>query len=402
MLQLLSFKNMSEFSEVTDHMNSSTPISEASAALDEREILYGNVYANEVVSGLLTASINNRNNYLLAEKAVTCIPLLVAGTLQWLGHSNVSTAIIGKLVMMLRQQRTGTHITLLALRTIADLCALEPTRKIFTEFSTIKILVKTIDFQLKKGPQLMKRECLLLRQVVRKWQRVMNIDDNVTNMISQYLFSKKRSDCIVQLCCELIADFAVIRTRKVEQKIASTSGLNQILIDVLGSTSSVKVKSKALVTMRKLGIQRISRDLIHNGAYEVIISAMRDNIEDITLVKEGIEIITELLVMYVWNDDEPDWKPGDGSLLEIGYRRLLDANACQVLYQLIMAKAENTMKAWQLTHQMAYCSLVSPSRTATAELKELFLKIGVTDALHEAKTLYPDYYYLQSEGRFFD
>ena len=373
---------MSEISEVIGHLNSDPPISELSD--------FGNVYANELVSRLLTASINDRNNFSLAEKAVKCIPLLVAGTLQWLGHSDVSTAIIGKLVRMLRQQRTGTHITVLALRTITDLCVHEPTKKIFTEFSTIKILVKAIEYQLKKGPELMKKESFLLRRVVRKWQRVMNIDDNVTNMISQYLFSQKRSDYIVKLSCELIADFAIIRSKKVEKKIISTSGLNQILIDVLGSTSSIKVKLKALVAMRKLGIRRISRDLIHNGTYEVIISVIRDNIEDVAFAKEGIEICTELLEMYVWNDDEPDWKSGDASLLEIGYRRLLDANACQVLYQVIIAQSENTIIAWQLTQQMSFCAHVSSSSTANRELNELFQEIGIADAMHDAKIQYPD------------
>jgi hypothetical protein len=398
---------MAELSEVIDNSHSDhsdhsdPPVPELPTAIDQREIDFGNVYANEIVSGFLTASIDNRNNYLLAERAVKCIPLLVEGTTQWLGHSNVSTAIIRKLVKMLRQQRSGTHITLLALLAITDLCVHEPIGKIFTEFSTIKILVKVIEYQLKKRPQLMKQESLLLRRVVQKWQRVMNIDNNVTNHIAQYLFSQKRSDYIVHLCCELIAGFAVIRSKKVAQKISSTSGLNQILIDVLGSSSSIKVKLKALVAMKKLGIRRISRDLIHNNAYEQIIAVIRDNVDHVAFVKQGIEIISELLEMYVWNDDEPDWKPGDASLLETGFRRLLNTNACQVLHQVITSQPENTMIAWQLTHQIAYCSRVSPSRTATAELKVMFQEIGIADALHDARLLYPNHFYLQSDERFY-
>jgi hypothetical protein len=351
------------------------------------------VYANEQLSQLFSDALLNPNTYHLADEAVHCIPLLVAGSKQWLGYSNVSNSILSKLVRLLRKQKSRSDFCLLALAAILDLCGdkdvtHDPNVLRFSDLSTLKVVVKVLDDQLKASVELQKRNNVYLNLIARRWQKFMNIDDNIRNSIFQYLFSQKRQDAVVQLCCQAIIELVESNLSKVVCKVRSTSGLSRILIDVMNSSVSTKVKCTALTAIQKLILRGYGPEQVHLGICEALSNNISGNISDVSFVRDAIVTTYELLSQFDGRN-HCDWKLGT----EIALRKVLSANVCEVLLKVIFTHKDVPM-AWSLLAQIADFSEVSTNRTAAADLRNLFLDCGITDAINAASAVdLKDYYF---------
>jgi hypothetical protein len=344
------------------------------------------VYANEQLSQLFSDALLNPSIYHLADEAVHCIPLLVAGSKQWLGYSNVSNSILSKLVRLLRKQKSRSDFCLLALTAILDLCGdkdvtHDPNVLRFSDLSTLKVVVKVLEEQLKASVELQKRNNVYLNLIVRRWQKLMNIDDNIRNSIFQYLFSQKRQDAVVLLCCQLIIELVDSNLSKVVCKVRSTSGLSRILIDVLNSSVSTKVKCTALTAIKKLALRGYGPEQIHSGICEALSNNISGNISDVSYVRDAIGTTYELLSQFDGRN-YCDWKLGT----EIALRKLLSANICEVLLKVIFTHKDVPM-AWSLLAQIADFSEVSTNRTAAADLRNLLLDCGISDAINAASSI---------------
>lgn len=344
------------------------------------------VYANEQLSQLFSDALLNPNIYHLADEAVHCIPLLVAGSKQWLGYSNVSNGVLSKLVRLLRKQKSRSDFCLLALTAILDLCGdkdvtHDPNVLRFSDLSTLKVIIKVLDEQVNGGAELQRRNNLSLNLVVRKWQKLMNIDDNIRNSIFQYLFSQRRQDAVVQLCCQLIVEFLGSNLSKVVCKVRSTSGLCRILIDVMNSSVSIKVKCTALTAIKKLIANGYGPQQIHSGIFESLTNNILSNISDVTYIRDAIDTLSELLSQF---DERNHF---DLKLeLEIALRKLLSVSICEVLLKVIFMH-EDVPVAWCLLAQIADICEVSTTRTAAADLRSLLLDCGISDAIEKASLI---------------
>lgn len=344
------------------------------------------VYANEQLSQLFSDALLNPNIHHLANEAVHCIPLLVAGSKQWLGYSNVSNSILSKLVRLLRKQKSRSDFCLLALTAILELCddkdvTHDPNVLRFSDLSTLKVIVKVLDEQLKASVKIQRRNNLSLNLIVRRWQKLMNIDDNIRNSIFQYLFSQRRQDAVVQLCCRLINEFVGSNLSKVVCKVRSTSGLCRVLIDVMNSSVSIKVKCTALTAIRKLTLKGYGSEHIQSGICEALTSSIGSNISDVPYIRDAINTTYELLSQFD-SGNQADWFLG----IEIALKKLLRTNMCEVLLKVIFTQKDVPM-AWSLLAQIADFAEVSATRTAAADLRNLLLNCGIFDAINSASSL---------------
>ena len=350
---------------------------------------YTTVRSNADVSKLFSDALNDPTDYSLADDAISSVPLLAEGTKSWLGKSNVSTCIIGQLVRLLRKNAKRTNFCSSALKVIIDLCndrdvTHDPNILRFTEASLLKVVVKVLNHQLTTNTKVKQRDCLLLNLIIKKRQQVRNIDDNVMNLIFQYLFSQRKSDTVVQLCCELFIIFSEADIAKVTKKLAGTVGLGKILSDVMRSRVVLDVKSTALAAITAVTLQTIGMELIRCGVYEPIINVIRDNLFDVGFVGKGLRFIHGMLVLHMREEFESDWKVGDDDLLESGYRKLLSIDTCEVLLGVIKLDDPNKRVAWLLLRQLTLCSSVIPEECAAAELQTLFRTGGIAHALEQA------------------
>ena len=350
---------------------------------------YTSVRSNADVSNLFSDALNDPTNCSLADDAVSSVPLLAEGTKSWLGKSNVSTCIIGQLVRLLRKNAKRTTFCVSALKVITDLCndkdvTHDPNILRFTEASLLKVVVKVLNHQLTTNTKVKQRDCLLLNLIIKKRQQVTNIDDNVMNLIYQYLFSQKKSDSVVQLCCELFIIFSEANITKVTKKIAGTVGLGKVLSDVMRSCVIVGVKSTALAAITAVTLQTIGMELIRCGVYEPIVNLIKDNLSDEEFVGKGLRFIHGMLVLHMREEFESDWKEGDDALLESGYRKLLSINTCEILLGVIELDDPNRRAAWLLLRTLTLCSLAILEVHAIAELQSLFRISGIAHVLEEA------------------
>lgn len=368
-------------------------VSERKTNSARKLIDFTTVYANEQLSQLFSDALLNPNIHHLADEAVHCIPLLVAGSKQWLGYSNVSNGVLSKLVRLLRKQKSRSDFCLLALTAILDLCGdkdvtHDPNVLRFSDLSTLKVIIKVLDEQVNVGAELQRRNNLSLNLVVRKWQKLLKIDDNIRNSIFKYLFSQRRQDAVVQLCCQLIIEFLGSNLSKVVCKVRSTSGLCSILIDVMNSSVSTKVKCTALTAIKKLIARGYGPQQVYSGIFESLTNNILSNISDVIYIRDAIGTVSALLSQF---DERNHF---DLKLeLEIALRKLLSANICEVLLKVIFMHKDAPV-AWSLLAQIADISEVSTTRTAAADLRTLLLDCGILAAIDKASFIDPKENYI--------
>ena len=350
---------------------------------------YTTVRSNADVSKLFSDALNDPTDCFLADDAISSVPLLAEGTKSWLGKSNVSTCIIGQLVRLLRKNAKRTNFCLSTLKVIIDLCndkdvTHDPNILRFTEASLLKVVVKVLNHQLTTNTKVKHRDSLLLNLVVKKQQQVINIDDNVMNLIFQYLYSQKKSDTVVQLCCELFIKFGEASITKVTKKLASTVGLGKALSDVMRSCAVLSVKAAALAAITAVTLPTIGMELIRCGVYEPVVHVIEDNMCDVEFVGKGLRFIHSMLVLHMREDFESEWKVGDDALFESGYRMLLSLNTCELLLRMVKSDDLNRRVAWQLLRQLTLCSSACPDESASTELQNMFCTSGIAHAPSDA------------------
>lgn len=316
-------------------------------------INFSTVYSNQEVTELFSLALLFPKDDILADDAVNCVPLLVDGSRQWLGCSNVSNGIVGKFIKLLRKHRSRSAFCVKALKIILALCAdkkvtHEPNIQRFSDVSTVKVITLVLNQHVITNIAKKQRYSVLLRLISKRWYSL-NIDDNIQNTIFSYLYSQKQNDVVVELCCKMIIVFASSGLTKVSRKLTSTSGCCESLLDVLKSASTPRITFLGLTAIDGIGIKCNELRLISNHFFEVVIPILKHYKDDLLIVSTGLMIVSKLLDFSVSSSSDKK------SLFRTSSTKMLGNNGCEMIVDIInihMKNSDISTYAWKIILNM--------------------------------------------------